>query len=161
MQTATATETDTIAALLQRDHGSLPLVSQACADEIETLWVDAADLQKVMATLKPRFPMLYDLFGIDERHRQHRKGQPDSAFTVVYHLLSFAENRDLRVKVACTENNPGVPTVSGIWPNANWYEREAWDMFGIDFAGHPHLCRILLPPTWEGHALQGTSCTRN
>ena len=80
--------------------------------------------------------------------------QPESDFTVVYQLLSMERNADLRIKVALAESDLSLPTSISIWPNANWYEREAWDMFGVEFAGHPNLFRILLPPTWEGHALR-------
>ena len=95
-----------------------------------------------------------DLFGIDERLRTNRQGQPDSDFTVVYHLLSLSSNADIRLKLATPESNPEVPTITDVWKNANWYEREAWDMLGIKFTNHPNLYRILLPPTWEGHALR-------
>ena len=98
--------------------------------------------------------MLYDLFAIDERTRVHRQGQPDADFTVVYQLLSTERNDDFRIKVALSESDLHIPTVIPLWPNANWYEREAWDMFGVVFDGHPSLYRILLPPTWEGHALR-------
>ena len=128
-------------------------VVQPTADEIPTLWVDASRLLSVLDYLKPRYPMLYDLFGIDERQRQHRDNQPHAEFTVCYHLLSLRPVEEIRIKVAVIEPAE-VPTAIGVWPNANWYEREAWDMFGIRFAGHPNLCRILLPPTWEGHALR-------
>ena len=83
--------------------------------------------------------MLYDLSAIDERMRAHRDGQPPSDFTVVYHLLSFERNEYLRIKVALSEDRLSLPSVTSIWPAANWYEREVWDMFGIVFDGHPHL----------------------
>ncbi len=98
--------------------------------------------------------MLYDLTAIDERMRQHREGQPASDFTVVYHLLSFDRNEYLRIKVALAEGRLSLPTITHIWPAANWYEREVWDMFGIAFDGHPHLERILMPKSWKGHPLR-------
>jgi NADH-quinone oxidoreductase subunit C/D len=73
---------------------------------------------------------------------------------VFYHLMSIERNSDVMIKVALSESDLSLPTVTGIWPNANWYEREVWDMFGIDFTGHPHLTRIMMPPTWEGHPLR-------
>lgn len=139
--------------LIQK-FGADTFVVQETADHIPTLWLAADKLHEVLRHLKSEYAMLYDLFGIDERLRTHRDGQPDSGFTVVYHLLSLKHNIEIRLKVATPESQPEVPTITNIWPNANWYEREAWDMFGIKFNNHPNLYRILLPPTWEGHALR-------
>jgi NADH-quinone oxidoreductase subunit C/D len=139
---------------LYRQFGEDLFVAQYCADKIPTVWVSRKRLIEVLEFLKPSFSMLYDLFAIDERTRVHRDGQPNSDFTVVYQLLSMERNQDLRIKVALAESDLSLPTIIAIWPNANWYEREAWDMFGVDFTGHPNLFRILLPPTWEGHALR-------
>ncbi len=133
--------------------GADRFVPQDCPDGTPTYWVEAGELRKVLRELKPDFPMLYDLFGIDERLREKRDGQPPADFSVVYHLLSLTPFGQLRIKVPVIEPAE-VPSVVDIWPNANWYEREAWDMFGIRFSGHPNLRRILLPPTWEGHALR-------
>ena len=139
---------------LYRKFGQQLFVSQICADNVPTLWLGREHLVEVLQFLRPNFSMLYDLFAIDERTRVHRKGQPPSDFTVVYQLLSMENNQDLRLKIALSEADLNIPTIISIWPNANWYEREAWDMFGILFSGHPNLYRILLPPTWEGHALR-------
>ena len=128
-------------------------VQQRTADNTPTLWVDAGHVLAVLEFLKPRYPMLYDLFGIDERCRENRDGQPAAEFTIVYHLLSLKPVAEIRIKLAVIEPAQ-VPTAIGVWPNANWYEREVWDMFGIRFSDHPCLRRILLPPTWEGHALR-------
>jgi len=139
---------------LYRKFGPQLFVPQICADNVPTLWLAREHIVEVLQFLKPNFSMLYDLFAIDERTRVHRKGQPPSDFTIVYQLLSMENNQDLRLKVALSEADLSVPTIISIWPNANWYEREAWDMFGVLFSGHPNLYRILLPPTWEGHALR-------
>jgi NADH:ubiquinone oxidoreductase 27 kD subunit len=96
--------------------------------------------------------MLYDLSAIDERDRRHRDGQPRSDFTVVYHLLSFDRSEYVRIKVPLTDNQLSLPSITSVWPAANWYEREAWGMFGIAFDGHPHLERILMPKTWVGRS---------
>jgi len=147
----------TVVAKLFEEFGVEAFVVQQTADAIPTLWLQAETLHSVLRFLKPDYPMLYDLFGIDERLRDNRSDQPDSDFTVVYHLLSLSKNSDIRLKLAAqpTANAEyAVPTITPLWANANWYEREAWDMFGISFTGHPNLYRILLPPTWEGHALR-------
>ena len=94
--------------------------------------------------------MLYDLTAIDERMRMHREGQPASDFTIVYHLLSFDRNEYLRVKVPLKQGQPPIDTATDLWPAANWYEREVWDMFGIRFQGHPHMERILMPRNMGG-----------
>jgi NADH-quinone oxidoreductase subunit C/D len=133
------------------------IVFQPTKDAVPTLWVPREQLLDVLRYLRqaPKpYVMLFDLSAIDERLRKHREGQPKSDFTVFYHLLSIERNSDVRIKVALQEGDLSVPTVTGIWPNASWYEREVWDMFGIDIAGHPRLYRILLPRTWKGHPLR-------
>jgi NADH-quinone oxidoreductase subunit C len=75
-------------------------------------------------------------------------------FDLVYHLLSRALKRRIRLRVPLDEDEPIVPSVTGIWPTANWLERETNDMFGIGFAGHPDPRRILLPDDFEGHPLR-------
>ena len=131
---------------------------QETADSVPTVWVSAEDASAVLRFLRGEiespYRTLYDLFGLDERFRTNRQGLPASDFTVVYHLLSYERNEDVRVKVALRGEYPALPSVTGIWPSADWYEREAWDMFGIVFEGHPHLRRILMPPTWKGHPLR-------
>jgi NADH-quinone oxidoreductase subunit C/D len=134
------------------------LTAQATTDGMPTLWAPAGAVHDLLRYLKVEalrpYRMLYDLTAIDERERTHREGQPAGDFSVVYQLLSFDRNADVRVKVTLEGDTATLPTITDLWPCANWYEREAWDMFGITFAGHPHLCRILLPPWWEGHALR-------
>jgi NADH-quinone oxidoreductase subunit C/D len=134
------------------------LSEQRTRDGITTLWCSKAKVHQLLSFLKrdvdQPFQMLYDLTAIDERVRQHREKQPPSDFTVAYHLLSFGRNSDLRIKVPLQGEYPSIDTITDLWPSANWYEREVWDMFGIDFNGHPNQRRILLPPTWEGHPLR-------
>lgn len=139
---------------LRGEFGDAIIATQNTADDIPTTWVAADQIVPILQRLKPDYPMLYDLFGMDERQRDNRAGQPAADFTVVYHLLALTPVAELRLKVAATGDAPAVPTICSVWPNANWYEREAWDMFGIKFDGHPNLYRILLPPTWDGHALR-------
>ncbi|MEN6585023.1 MAG: NADH-quinone oxidoreductase subunit C/D [Sulfuricella sp.] len=143
---------------LQARFGAAQITSQDTRDDVPTLWIAKEKLHHVLRYLKhdafQPYRMLYDLTAIDERTRSHRQGQPESDFTVIYHLLSFERNADVRLKVALIGDYPLLPTITDIWPAANWYEREAWDLFGITFEGHPHLRRILLPPTWQGHPLR-------
>jgi NADH-quinone oxidoreductase subunit C/D len=152
------TQNHSIIQELQRTFGETAVTPQTTQDEIPTIWVAKDRVSDVLRHLKTGvdrpYRMLYDLTAIDERPRAHRQGQPDSRFTVVYHLLSFDRNEDVRIKVPLAEESPSLPSMTGIWPSANWYEREAWDMFGIAFDGHPHLQRILMPPTWHGHPLR-------
>jgi len=130
------------------------LVAQPTADGVPTLWAPAAVAPDILAALKAEYRTLYDLTAIDERQRRHRPGQPASDFTLVYHLMSFQRDQDIRLKVALAGDTPSLPSVTPLWPSANWYEREVWDMFGVTFENHPNLRRILLPPTWVGHPLR-------
>lgn len=143
---------------MHQRFGEQTFLAQSTRDGVPTFWVSADDAHEVLRYLKQEvkapYPMLYDLTAVDERLRQHRDMQPAGDFTVVYHLLSFERNEDIRIKVARPEAKPSLATVTDLWPAANWYEREVWDMFGITFEGHPALRRILLPPTWEGHPLR-------
>ncbi len=121
------------------------------------LWVRREALVEILEALRrlpEPFEMLYDLTATDERLRSHRKGLPATDFTVIYQLLSISGNRDIMLKVALSERDLSLPTAIPVYPNADWYEREVWDMFGIRFAGHPNLKRILMPPTWNGHPLR-------
>lgn len=137
--------------------GDNTFVFQSNRDNLPTLWVPRDQLVAVLQFLRevPRpYVMLFDLSAIDERLRTHRDGQPASDFTVFYHLLSIERNSDVRIKVALSESDLNLPSIISIWPNANWYERGVYDLFGINFSGHPHLYRILLPRYWEGHPLR-------
>lgn len=82
----------------------------------------------------------------------HFPQRTEAPFDVVYNLYSITANERVRLKVAT--NGDGVETVTGVWPAANWMEREVYDLFGVTFRNHPDLRRILLPPDWEGHPLR-------
>lgn len=143
---------------LQQKFGESSFVLQQTVENMPTLWLHRDKILDVLTYLKteytPHFETMLDLTAIDERVRVHREGQPESDFTVVYQLLSYSGNCDVRLKIALSESDLNVPTSIHIWPVANWMEREVWDMFGITFTGHPNLSRILCPPTWKGHALR-------
>jgi NADH-quinone oxidoreductase subunit C/D len=144
--------------LKTRFDDSVIIAEQSAVDGIPVLWIDKKNIINVLSCLKSQVPqpykMLYDLTAIDERKREKREGQPSSDFTIVYLLTSFERNEDLRIKVPLTGNNLSLPSVTKIWTSSNWYEREIYDMFGINFEGHPHLIRILMPRSWVGHPLR-------
>ena len=143
---------------LRTRFGAETILEQTTRDAVPTVWVGADRVGEILRYLKREaaqpYRMLYDLTAIDERTRRNRSGQPDSDFTVVYQLLSFDRNEYLRIKVALSGESPSIRTITDLWPSANWYERELWDMFGIHVEGHPHLTRILMPPWWKGHPLR-------
>jgi NADH-quinone oxidoreductase subunit C len=93
-----------------------------------------------------RFELLIDICGVDYPEREKR-------FDVVYHLLSVRLNQRIRVKLETDEATP-VPSVVGVFPTANWYEREAYDMYGILFSGHPDLRRILTDYGFQGYPMR-------
>lgn len=94
-----------------------------------------------------RFALLLDVTCVDYLPQQPR-------FAVVYHLVSLEHRQRLRLRVWVTEDQPELPSVTEIWPGANWYEREVFDLFGLTFTDHPDLRRILMPDDWEGHPLR-------
>jgi len=116
-----------------------------------TALVDPARIADVMRFLRDdaecQFDMLTDLTAVDYLGEQPR-------FEVVYHLYSVPRNKRLRVKARVSEKTPEIATLCPLWPSANWMEREVWDLYGIRFAGHPDLRRILLYKQFEGHPLR-------
>ena len=112
--------------------------------------VPGESVAKVMTFLRDdagcRCKVLVDICGADYPAREKR-------FDVIYNLLSLTHNHRVRVKAATDENTP-VPSVVAIYSNAGWYEREAWDMYGIMFAGHPDLRRMLSDYGFDGHPLR-------
>jgi NADH-quinone oxidoreductase subunit C/D len=152
---------DAIFQELQRVFGEASVRPQATRDGrdgIPTFWAPGDKARQMLRYLKTEaeapYRFLYDLTAIDERVRADRDDGLRGDFTVLYHLLSFERNQDVRIKVALTGERPSFDTITDIWPSANWYEREVWDMFGLTFNGHPNLRRILSPPTWQGHPLR-------
>ena len=129
--------------------GPLVLSALEAHDEL-TITVADATIGDVLATLRDdpacQFEILIDLAGVDYPERAQR-------FEVVYHLLSPRLNQRLRVKLAADETTQ-VQSVIPVFPNADWYEREAYDMFGILFAGHPDLRRLLTDYGFQGHPLR-------
>ncbi|KIL40621.1 hypothetical protein SD70_11875, partial [Gordoniibacillus kamchatkensis] len=105
-------------------------------------WAEAAKVFRDHAELKCDY--LRNLAGVDQ----------ETHLEVVYHLLSLTSKREYGVKVKTDRMAPAVPSVTPVWDTANWNEREAYDLFGIDFPGHPDLRRIMMPDDWVGHPLR-------
>jgi NADH-quinone oxidoreductase subunit C len=116
-------------------------------DEL-TLHVRPSAIVEVCQALRDepslRFEMLSSLSGTDYRP------DPDR-FHIAYHLTSMTYRRRMRLEVAVPEATPHIPSVVGVYPTADWQEREAWDFFGVVFDGHPALTRIMMPDDWVGH----------
>jgi NADH-quinone oxidoreductase subunit C len=131
--------------------------SQAVVEEVEfrgerTIVLLPEHLLAVCTFLQKelRYTFLSSVTAVDWLERVPR-------YDVVYHLLSIQHQIELRLKLRVgqrSEDHPSVPTVSSIWPGANWYEREVYDLFGITFAGHPDLRRILMPIDWTTYPLR-------
>ncbi len=101
------------------------------------------------------YTFLVDVTALDNSQMESELMQFDYArYMVVYQLYSYQGQCRLRVKVPVHENDLNTPSVTGLWQGANWLERETYDMFGINFEGHPDLRRILMPDDFEGHPLQ-------
>ena len=130
---------------------------QAVLETIEfrgeyTLLLAPTHLNTLCAYLQKnlRYNFLSTITAVDWPERRPR-------FDVIYQLLSLPNQSDLRLKLQVGdrgEAHPSVPSVCSIWPGANWYEREVYDMFGIEFANHPDLRRIMMPPDWTTHPLR-------
>ena len=124
----------------------------------ETLIVRPGALKAIAKFLKETpdldFNFLMDLTAVDYLFFAGGWIQKEHRFEVVYHFYSLKNNLRLRLKVPVDEQSPEVDTLCDLWPSANWYEREVWDMFGIRFTGHPNLKRILMYEEFQGHALR-------
>jgi NADH-quinone oxidoreductase subunit C len=131
-----------ITALQAALPGAVPQVSFWVGDW--TVIVPVARLLDVARHLRSAgFDFCSDVTASDWPQRAQR-------FDVVYALYSIRDKRRIRVKVRAAENEP-VPSVTSIWPAANWLEREVYDLFGVAFTGHPDLRRMLMPEDWQGH----------
>ena len=121
-------------------------------DEL-TLCIGKDDIQSIAKFLRDddelAFDFLSDLCGVDKTRLDD-----SNSFEVVYHLYSLKRNHRVRLKVQIPVSEPNISTVTNVWNTANWHEREAYDMFGIVFEGHPCLERILTPDGFEGHPLR-------
>ena len=151
-------ETRTVIDELRERFGEAEVRPQVTRDGIPTVWVPRERVHEALAYLKNEaakpYRTLYDLTAIDERVRiEAPEGHVECDFAVVYHLLSYERNEDVRLKTPLADGQ-SVRSITDIWPAANWYERETFDMFGIGFEGHPFLERILMPRWWQGYPLR-------
>jgi NADH-quinone oxidoreductase subunit C len=145
---------DVLARLTER-FGRAVLASHAEHGD-HTALVDRAGVPEVLRFCRDdaalRFDMLMDLTAVDYLTYPGREEAP--RFEIVYHLYSVAHNHRVRIKAGIDEDDPVVPTAVPLWAIADWFEREVWDMFGLRFAEHPDLRRLLLYEQFEGHPLR-------
>jgi NADH-quinone oxidoreductase subunit C len=132
------------------------LLEAVSADDMDEAAILPSGLMAAVDVLRKRgFNHLLDIGGTDHLPLTPR-------FEVSYHFLAFPETRAnttlvparFRLRVFPDDKNPVVPSLTAIWPNADWPEREVWDLFGVRFDGHPDLRRILMPDDWEGYPLR-------
>ena len=116
-----------------------------------TIWVDRIVLRDACKALKNNSQLQYnalaDLTCLDWYPKEPR-------FEVVYHLFSTTAKKYVRLKVRLTGDDANVDSLTPLWPGANFFEREVFDLFGVRFDGHPNLTRIMMPEDWEGHPLR-------
>jgi len=116
-----------------------------------TIVVDRSAIREACALLREDpacpFNFLSDITCVDWYPAEPR-------FEVVYHLLSIPKKERVRLKVRLNSSSPSVDSLTSIWPGANYFEREVFDLFGVRFAGHPYLRRIMMPEDWDGHPLR-------
>jgi NADH-quinone oxidoreductase subunit C len=118
-----------------------------------TLHVAPERIAEICAVLRDdpalRFELLSSVSGVD--YHTFAGTDPERRLHVAYHLTSMTYRRRIRLEVAVAAEDPHVPSVCAVYPTADWQEREAYDMFGVVFDGHPALTRILMPDDWSGH----------
>jgi NADH-quinone oxidoreductase subunit C len=116
-----------------------------------TIYVDRSSIRDACVLLRDDpgcpFNFLSDVTCVDWYPQEPR-------FEVVYHLLSIPKKERVRLKVRLDSSSPAVESVTPLWPAANFFEREVYDLFGVRFNGHPYLRRLLMPEDWEGHPLR-------
>lgn len=149
--------TNSILDRLTSQFGLDTFVLQSTYTDSLVVWIEKEQIISIITFLKKilePYVMLYDLHGIDERFRVHREDLPSSDFTVFYHIISISHNSDIILKVPLLEKSMNIYTITSVFVNANWYERETWEMFGINFENHPNLTRIIMPKYWDGFPLR-------
>jgi NADH-quinone oxidoreductase subunit C len=140
-----------VVAALQQEVPGAALEAVPSIDLQATLYASRDDLAAVARALRDRpdlrYTLLAELTAVDYHPREPR-------FELVYLLVSLEHRHRLRLKVRLQGDDARVQTVTGVWPAANWLEREVWDLFGVVFDGHPDPRRLLMPEDWEGFPLR-------
>jgi NADH-quinone oxidoreductase subunit C len=141
-----------------REHAVAAAVEAFDSEAIQTARLDRGELTLEIAPAKiasvcgflkydQKFIRLSTVTAVDRYPAEPR-------FEVIYLLHSIERNERLAVKARLAGNSPAIESVTSVWRGANWYEREVFDLFGIQFTGHPDLRRIMMPDDWEGHPLR-------
>ncbi len=145
----TEKQTSVLASLEARFGNLICKTHSFCGDD--TAVVDRKAMHDVAQFLRDDpamgFNFLMDLTAVDYPQDEQR-------FEVVYHFYSLEHNHRVRIKARVAESDPTIASLTDLWPGANWYEREVWDMFGVKFEGHPNLKRILMYEEFIGHPLR-------
>ena len=140
-------DANTLIASLQDAVPGAPIEGVPSVDLQTTIYVGRDDLPAIARSLKDSpdlaFNLLAEITAVDFWPREPR-------FELVYILVSIPNRLRLRMKVRLPGGDARIATVIGVWPAANWLEREVWDMFGVNFTGHPDRRRILMPEDWQG-----------
>ncbi len=116
-----------------------------------TITVERSSIREACALLRDDPNCVFNFFS-DVTCVDRYPSEP--RFEVIYHLLSMSKKERLRLKVLLESGDPVVESVTSVWPAANYFEREVFDLFGVRFSGHPYLRRLLMPEDWEGHPLR-------
>jgi NADH-quinone oxidoreductase subunit C len=144
-------DADTLIASLKEAVPGAQVESVPSVDLQTTIYVSREDVPAVARALRDRpelaFNLLAEITAVDFWPREPR-------FELVYILVSIPNRLRLRMKVRLSGADPHASTMIGVWPAANWLEREVWDLFGISFEGHPDPRRLLMPEDWEGYPLR-------
>ena len=142
-------ERPALARLLAWNSGAVE-TAKLDRDEL-TIVVGRAAIREAGAILRDdrelQFNFLSDITCVDWYPNEPR-------FDVAYHLLSIPRHERLRLKVKLGGDDPSLESITSVWPSANFFEREVYDLFGVRFSGHPNLRRIMMPEDWEGHPLR-------
>src|SRR5579862_2905358 len=143
-------DSDSLLALLQGIAPG-PFEAAPSVDLHTTIYAPVEGLVATLQALRDEpalnFKLLAELTAVDYAPRQPR-------FELIYILVSLEHRQRVRLKVRVPGDNPRVPTATALWPAANWLEREVWDLYGIEFDGHPDPRRLLMPEDWEGFPLR-------